>query len=186
MTCIPFSLAQSHFSLSLSLRWKSRLLWVSCLLGACVKYSCFSISMLVFYLSFFPFDVPSVKKAFMGPPTICFFFKLEMLLFTEDTFSVLLLFPHWKALNFIFLDPFYALDLYYFVWFYIFKFNFTSPLMMWFHSGKSPDFDFRLFTLANNLLFDRCCSPMGPGEGIKYILVLTLPKLKSKGERPVY
>ncbi len=51
----------------------------------------------------------------MGPPTICFFFKLEILLFTEDTFSVLLLFPPWKALNFIFLDPFYALDLYYFV-----------------------------------------------------------------------
>lgn len=54
------------------------------------------------------------------------------------------------------------------------------------HTGKSPDFDFRYFALANNLLFDRCCSPMGSGKEIKYILVLTLPKLESKGERPVY
>lgn len=58
--------------------------------------------------------------------------------------------------------------------------------MMRFHSGKNPDFDFRYFALANNLLFDRCCSPTGSGEEIKYILVLTLPKLESKGERPVY
>lgn len=40
--------------------------------------------------------------------------------------------------------------------------------------------------LANNLVFDRCRSPAGSGGEIKYILVLTLPKLESKGERPVY
>ncbi len=83
----PFFSCTEPF-LSLSLRWKSCLLWFSCLLGACVKYSCFSICLLVFYLSFFPFDVPSVKESFYGS----FFFKylLEVLLSTEDNYSVLL------------------------------------------------------------------------------------------------
>jgi len=67
-----------------------------------------------------------------------------------------------------------------------FQIEFHKPSNDEVPSGKSPDFDFRYFALANNLLFDRCCSPMGSGKEIKYILVLTLPKLESKGERPVY
>lgn len=173
------------------------LLWVSCLLGACVKYSCFSICLLVFYLSFFfPFDVPSVKESFYGTSNNLPFFQIfiKSILSTEGSYTILLFIPCSKyifsslgrTLHCTFLDLFYALVLNYFVWFYIFKLNFTNHLMIRFHSGKSPDFDFRYFALANNLLFDRCCSPMGSGKEIKYILVLTLPKLESKGERPVY
>lgn len=80
------------FSLFCLLRWKSRVLRVFCLLGVCVKYSCFTVCLLVFYVSFLFFVPISERKAFMGPLTICFLVKylLFVSLSTESNYSTLL------------------------------------------------------------------------------------------------